>query len=225
MPELLYVVCGLILGYGLYPTVSLLFIKYDPSSINIQVLNAFAQMGILVAALLGLRQLNLSRGQSAITELRGFADLLSDWDVLLVDLKKKGYKTDVVELKDYTLAELTTLPDAEVIRMKAPYEFFSKNLDEEAKIKRLMNKLEIISAVFVKGIGSVDVVSETIAVAFCLFVETNAILYIRERHGAYMLYKNTISLYQLLKPIYGSQKHQMEELNKFIEEHFSNNKK
>lgn len=211
MPEFIHV----LYGYGLYPYYSLFLIKSNQSFDFMDLLNLLVQIGILCTAIYGIKLIILTKRQSAVTELKDFAELLANFDSLSVKHNLTSYKG--VPMDEFTETELGKLGSNQIQVLKDYYKFCfdPENSEFYSQVSKMINRLEVLSLVLVKEIGEIDTVKETMAFPFCFFVEVNTILYVKERNERYKLYQNTIKLYQILKPVYGNQDHIVESYDEY----------
>lgn len=171
-------------------------------------ISALTDFGLLICAGLALRQISLSKGQVAIQELKSFGKFLEDSEDLSEKYEKENYDPKLIIMKEYRFSEITTLDEESKKNLEDAYKFYKNNPKVNGDATFVMNQLEIISTVFNHNIGSFDVVKRVIALGFCRFVQKHAILYAIGRHDGYMLYENTIKLYQILITVFGTTEEQ-----------------
>lgn len=191
-------------------------------------LDIISPLVLLYAALRALWQLKLIQDQNSLTreskaidELREFEKFIQEFEKLNKLVKTRNTRNillKISEMNDFNLTESSNQKYKE--NMRNWHQFYTNNDDLYELTTSCSNKLEIIATALNKGTAKLDIIMESIAPAFCSFVETYAYVFIRNRNDAITLYKNTINLYNILKPQVKSASEQLklivEETNRIL---------
>ncbi len=194
------VIIGVVIGVFIVQQKYVIGSVSDISAVLIQALTAFIAFVALRQISISIESHQLTKQKVSVDVLEKFQELLVNFEVMRTKRKLLGFSEICFMLNDFRFEEIEGN-----VQLKKYNDycigFYKIHEDQYKDLVSAANKLEVISMMFTKNVADLDIVQDSVAFAFCFFVESNTSVYLQNRNDKMLLYRETIEIYKILKPI------------------------